>query len=63
MGAADPFGTDWGIVANREALPAAQVRAVILPDAGHFPWLESKRFVPVVRSFLSRYLGHSLPGS
>jgi hypothetical protein len=34
-----------------------------LDGAGHFPWLESKRFVPVVNSFLNRHLVHIPAGS
>jgi pimeloyl-ACP methyl ester carboxylesterase len=59
VGAADVFGVDWGVVANQQALPAAQVRVAVLAAAGHFPWLESRRFVPVVRSFLNRHLAHA----
>jgi pimeloyl-ACP methyl ester carboxylesterase len=55
MGAGDVFGIEWGVDANREALPAAEVRVAVLKGAGHFPWLESKRFVPVVSSFLNRH--------
>jgi hypothetical protein len=33
-------------------LAAAQPRVVRIRGAGHYPWLESPRFMPIVRRFL-----------
>jgi proline iminopeptidase len=53
IGARDPFGTVW---ANDDAAPLrnAHVTKRVLPRAGHFVWLESAEFFPLLRGFLAR---------
>ncbi|WP_089102040.1 alpha/beta fold hydrolase [Streptomyces hyaluromycini] len=38
-GADDPFGSGW-VKAGQQELAHAQPRVVVVPNAGHFPWLE-----------------------
>lgn len=53
MGALDPFGAAW---ANDNAAPLRRARLTkrVLPNAGHYLWLESPAFFPAVRAFLAR---------
>ena len=53
IGALDPFGAVW---ADDAAEPFRSTRLTkrILPDAGHFLWLESSRFMPLLQTFLAR---------
>lgn len=53
IGALDPFGVEW---ANDDARPlhAAHVTKTIVPNAGHFLWLESRTFLPLLRTFIDR---------
>lgn len=53
IGARDPFGTAW---ADQAAAPlsGANVTTRILPGVGHFPWLESPTFLPLLRAFVNR---------
>ena len=53
IGALDPFGAEW---ADDDARPLrqAQVTKRILPQAGHFLWLESPTFLPLLRTFINR---------
>lgn len=52
MGARDPFGSAW---ANDNAAPLRNARVTkrILPNAGHFLWLESPALFPTLRAFLA----------
>ena len=54
MGRGDPFGPAWGIRPQQSALSSADVSVALIRGAGHLPWLESTRFVPIVHSFLVR---------
>ena len=53
IGAHDPFGAVW---ADDAAMPLRSARLTkrVLPNAGHFLWLESPIFLPLLRSFLNR---------
>ena len=53
IGALDPFGAVW---ADDGAEPFRNARLTkrILPNAGHFLWLESNRFMPLLQTFLAR---------
>ena len=53
IGALDPFGAEW---ADDDARPLrqAQVTKKIVPRAGHFLWLESPTFLPLLRTFINR---------
>jgi len=53
IGALDPFGLEW---ANDDARPLRQAHVTkkILPKVGHFPWLESPTFIPLLRTFINR---------
>lgn len=53
IGARDPFGAVWADDAARPFRSSRLTRRV-LPLAGHFLWLESPAFLPLVRSFLDR---------
>jgi proline iminopeptidase len=52
-GTRDPYGADSTITPQRNVLAAARPRIVGIRGAGHFPWLESARFIPIVRRFLA----------
>jgi proline iminopeptidase len=39
FGAEDPFGLGW-VDAGQRLLVHARIRVVVVPNAGHFPWLE-----------------------
>jgi proline iminopeptidase len=39
FGADDPFGLGW-VEVERRQLADARTRVVVVPNAGHFPWLE-----------------------
>lgn len=55
MGESDPLGVELA-EASVMALAGSAARLAIIPNAGHFPWLESReaaeRFVALVRSFV-----------
>lgn len=53
IGARDPFGAVWADDAARP-LRGAHLTKRVLPNAGHFLWLESPTFLPLLRSFLDR---------
>lgn len=53
IGALDPFGAVWAEDAARP-FGGARLTKRVLPAAGHFLWLESPAFLPLVRSFLAR---------
>ena len=52
IGARDPFGSAW---ATDDAAPLRNARLTkrVLANAGHFVWLESPAFIPLVRSFIA----------
>jgi proline iminopeptidase len=52
MGARDPFGSAWADD-NAAPLRNARVTKRILPNAGHFLWLESPALFPTLRAFLA----------
>ena len=52
MGARDPFGSAWADD-NAAPLRNARVTKRILPNAGHFLWLESPALFPALRAFLA----------
>ena len=54
IGARDPFGAVW---ATDDAAPLRNARVTkrIIPRAGHFVWLESDEFFPLLRGFLGRH--------
>lgn len=52
FGANDPFGTPWA-EATRDALLHAKTTLEILPQCGHFPWVEqAETFYRSVHAFL-----------
>jgi proline iminopeptidase len=55
-GTRDPFGAASTIEPQREVLAAARPRVVRIRGAGHYPWLESRRFMPIVRRFVHSYI-------
>lgn len=52
MGARDPFGAHWADD-NAAPLRGARLTKKVLPNAGHFLWLESPLLFPEVRAFLA----------
>ena len=52
MGSRDPFGAAWADD-NAAPLRGAQVTKRILPNAGHYLWLESAALYPTLRAFLA----------
>ena len=54
-GTRDPYGAGSTIAPQRTVLAAARPRVARIPGAGHFPWLESARFIPIVRRFLASH--------
>jgi pimeloyl-ACP methyl ester carboxylesterase len=53
QGAEDPFGLGWSSASVAE-LASAQTHLVIVPGAGHFPWVEHPAFVLLT---LARFIG------
>jgi pimeloyl-ACP methyl ester carboxylesterase len=53
IGARDPFAAVWAGDAARP-LRGARLTKRVVPNAGHFLWLESPAFMPLLRSFLNR---------
>jgi proline iminopeptidase len=52
-GADDPFGLGW-VEVERRQLTDARTRVVVVPNAGHFPWLEQPEpSVAAVRALVS----------
>ena len=65
-GTRDPFGTASTIEPQRKVLAAARPRVVRIRGAGHYPWLESPRFMPIVRRFVMSHISparHRVPGA
>ncbi len=52
MGARDPFGARWADD-NAAPLSGARVTKRVLPNAGHYLWLESAALYPTLRGFLA----------
>ncbi len=52
IGALDPFGAAWADD-NAAPLRSAQVTKRIIPNAGHFLWIESPTLFPTLRAFLT----------
>jgi proline iminopeptidase len=64
FGAKDPFGLKNWQAPTVAAFPAANTHEAVVPNAGHFPWLEQpKAFDDALRSFFSQVLSLSVgPG-
>jgi pimeloyl-ACP methyl ester carboxylesterase len=56
MGREDPLGVDSGVIPQIRALVSARVRVELFPGAGHMPWFESPRFMPIVRRFVMSHI-------
>ncbi|HEX3640985.1 MAG TPA: alpha/beta hydrolase [Ktedonobacteraceae bacterium] len=62
FGANDPFGTSWA-EATRDAFLHAKTTLEIIPQCGHFPWVEqSETFYRSVHDFLHQELNLSVKG-
>jgi pimeloyl-ACP methyl ester carboxylesterase len=54
-GIRDPYGAASTITPQRHVLAGARPRVARIPGAGHFPWLESPLFIPIIRRFLASH--------